>query len=231
MAINFFNHPSIGLINEQIKLLTQTLRPGDTIKAIHTPIVLPLGTSTETGGYARSLGFAFGPKRIAINCDRLLQESPSMQEFILGRQVALFDKSCRCLHLPVAGIAVAIAFLASSVLFPSSILALVTIPSIIALASAVIIAKKERENELYADLKAFRNCKSNNKQDVLFELFNNAYEPRKIEGHEEISLEPLYRPRTVRSPIAQDFSGYPTALERHKQLIMDWREKEDSTTP
>ena len=71
------------------------------------------------GGYARSLGLPFGPKRIAINCDRLSEESDAIKEFILSRQVALFDKSSRCLHLPLAAVAVATAFIASSILFPS----------------------------------------------------------------------------------------------------------------
>lgn len=223
MAIDFFNHPDIGVINNKLQLLTQNLRVGDTIKAIHTPIVLPLGTSNEIGGYARSIGFSFGPKRIAINCDRLLQEPEFMKEFILARQVALFDKACRCLHLPVAGIAVAIAVIASNVLFPCSLLAAVTIPAVVGLASAVIIAKKERENEIYADLKAFRNCGIEDKKNILYHFFTKACCTK-----EELSQWYI---RKERSSIQQVFSGYPLTEVRHRQLLQEWYRQAEFVSP
>lgn len=110
MAIIFFKHPDLARVNQQLEPLTRSLLTGDTIKVIHTPIVLPLNTSDEIGGYARSLDFLF-KKYIAIDCNRLLEEIPIMQKFILARQIALFDKASRCLHLPIAAAAVATAFI------------------------------------------------------------------------------------------------------------------------
>lgn len=219
MGINFFNHLSLPHINNQIKSLTQSLRTGDTIKAIHTPIVLPLGTSNEIGGYARSLGLPFGPKRIAIDCDRLAGEHyPAMREFILARQVALFDKSSRCLHLPLAAIAVATATIASSILFPTSMLAMVTIPAIVALASAAKLAKKERENELYADLKAFLSCEKDEKREILLHFYEQSHHQKLIRNEEGEEENRLVRDQVKASFIKGIFSGYPTAINRFHQL-------------
>lgn len=221
MAINFFNHPSISNINDQIKVLTQNLRTGDTIKAIHTPIVLPLGTSNEIGGYARSLGLPFGPKRIAIDCNRLAGEHcDSMKQFILARQVALFDKSSRCLHLPLAAIAVATAASASSILFPASMLAMVTIPTIVALASAAIVTKRERENELYADLKAFRNCEENDKNNILRYFLNKSCYQRPEDEFGD------WYPRPQRSLLQEIFSSYPSDIYRLRNLLDESRLRE-----
>lgn len=225
MAINFFKHDSIAPINEQLKSLTQTLRTGDTIKAIHTPIVFPLNTSNEIGGYARSLNFIFN-KYIAIDCNRFMEETPSMKEFILSRQIALFDKSSRCLHLPLAAASVAIAVIASSILFPSSILAAVTIPSVVGLASALIIAKRERENELYADLMAFRNCEIEGKNNVLYQFFDKAHYPA---TEKEEALGRYIR--IERSPISQVFSGYPLNITRFRQLNQEMNRQKESVTP
>lgn len=212
MSINIFNHPYKADIDRKLEFLTRSLRSGDIITAIHTPIVLPLNTSSEIGGYARSLDLFFGPKWIALNCERFSKETSSMQEFILARQVALFNKSSRCLHFPIAGVAIAIAMLASSILFPSSILAAVSISIITALASAAIIAQRERNNEHYADLIAFRNCEYHVKQDVMIHLENKIEE----EG-------------TDRQPslIKNIFSGYPSTKERHVRLFSDPQNTDD----
>ncbi|MGL4348194.1 MAG: hypothetical protein ACRCSV_01870, partial [Chlamydiales bacterium] len=206
MSINIFNHPYKADIDRQLEPLTRSLRNGDTITAIHTPIVLPLNTSSEIGGYARSLELPFGPKWIALNCERFSKETSSVQEFILARQVALFDKRSRYLHLPIAVVAVAIATLASNILFPFSIVAAVSIPSIAALAGAAIIAKRERNNEYYADLIAFRNCDYHVKQNILIHLEN------KIE-EEGIHRRPSF--------IKNIFSGYPSSQARYNRLFWD----------
>lgn len=211
-SINLFNHSNKPLIDNHVEILTRNLRPGDNIKVLHTPFVLPLGTSDEIGGYARSLGFSFGPKWIAVNIDRLSRETPSMQKFILARQIALFDKSSRCLHLPLAAVAVVIAAIASSILFPSSILAAVTIPAIVGLASAAKIATRERENEHYADLQAFRNCDYQAKEHVMICL------------EEKIEEEQAYKPQSF---IKNIFSGYPSAQERHYRLFSDSQNTND----
>lgn len=213
MAINFFKHPLVACINEQLEPLTRRLRPGDTIKVIHTPVILPLGTSNEIGGYARSLGLPFGPKRILINCNRLAGEHcVSMREFILARQVALFDKSSRCLHLPLAAIAVATAAVAVSILFADSMLAMVTIAVIVALASAAIVAKRERENELYADVQAFRICEQEDKEIILDKFFRKVYYSRRF-------------------LLQNIFSGYPSAVDRFRQLNVELQRQIETVTP
>lgn len=198
MAIDFFKHPALVRINEELKPLAPNLR----IKAIHTPIVLPLNTSDEIGGYARSLDFLF-KKYIAIDCNRFIKETPFMKKFILTRQVALFDKSSRCLHLPIAAGAVAIAFVASTILFPSSMLAAVTISAIVGLASTVMVSKRERQNEIYADLEAFRKCNDDAKKDILTQ-FEAKIAKQIVSG---------YRPKI--------FSGYPSYAIRHCALLKD----------
>lgn len=204
-SINFFNHSTKSSVVDLVDQLTRNLRTGDKIEVIHTPYVLPLGTSNEIGGYARSLGFSFGPKLIAVNMDSLSRESRSMQNFILARQIALFDKSSRCLHLPVAVVAVAIAAVASSILFPASIVAAGSTVGMTALASGAIIAKRERENEHYADLRAFRNCDVLDKDNVMIYLENKVAEERTCS----------------RSVIKSIFSGYPSAMSRYRQLFWD----------
>lgn len=219
MIINFFKHSSINCINNDVDVLTQRLRPRDIIKAIHTPIVLPLGTSNEIGGYARSLDLPFGAKRIAIDCDRLLAEPCySMYAFILARQVALFDKSSRWLHLPLAAIAAATAAIASSILFPTSMLAMVIILAIVGLASAAIVAKKERENELYADLKAFLSCEKDEKREILLHFYKQSHHQKLIRNEEGEEENRLVRDQVKASFIKGIFSGYPTAINRFHQL-------------
>lgn len=212
MTINFFKHPDLARINEELKPLAQSLHTGNTIQAIHTPIVLPLNTSDEIGGYARSLDFLF-KKYIAIDCNRFLRETPTMQKFILERQIALFDKFSRCLHLPIAAAAVATAFIASTILFPSSMLAAVTIPAIVGLVSAVIVSKKERENEKYADLKAFRKFDNDAKQDIL-KQFDDRIVKQAMSSYK----------RTI-------FSGYPSYVARHYALLRDPQTPESIREP
>lgn len=196
-SINFFNHSAKSSVQDLVDKLTP--EGVAKINVIHTPYVLPLGTSNEIGGYARSLGFSFGPKLIAVNMDSLLRENPSMQKFILARQIALFDKSSRCLHLPLAAVTVAIAAVASSILFPSSILAAGIIVGVTALTSGAIIAKREQENEYYADLMAFfYSCDKRDKENVMNYLENKRDEERTFLG---------YFIKTL-------FSGYPSTAER-----------------
>lgn len=206
MSINIFNHAYTPEVNAKLGPIARTLCNKDSITAFHTPVVLPLINSEEIGGgYACSLGLPFGPKWIALNCDRFSQESPSMQEFILARQVALFHKPTRYLHIPLAAIAVTIGYIASSILFPSSSIALVIIPTIIAAISANLIAKKEQENEKYADLIAFHYCNDAYKQNIL-DLFKT-----KI-------IEEDANPRSF---INNLFSSFPSHAERYDQLVKD----------
>lgn len=124
------------------------------INFFHTPFVLPLGTSNQIGGYARSLGFSFGPKFIAINMKRLQKENIVMKEFILMRQIALFDKNSRILSIPLAATIAGIVSAASLTIFSPIIATIIT--SITVIAGAYIIGTIEEKNEEYADKKAFR---------------------------------------------------------------------------
>lgn len=205
MAINIFNHPYKAEVNRKLEPIVQTLRTGDRITAFHTPVVLPLTGSGEIGGYARSIGLPFGPKWIALNCDRFSRETPSMQEFILSRQVALFDKPSRYLHIPLAAIVVAVGSIASSILFPSSAVAAAVVIIGIATLSANFIAKKEQENEKYADLAAFRNCTDPHKENILQYLQQEA-------------MQEINAPRSF---IKNNFSSYPSYTERYNQLVKD----------
>lgn len=205
MSINIFNHPYKAEVNTKLVPIARTLCNGDSVTALHTPVVLPLTNSNEIGGYACSLGLPFGPKWIALNCDRFSRESTSMQEFILSRQVALFNKPSRYLHVPLAGLVVTIGSIASSILFPSSTVAVVVISTIIAAISANFIAKREQENEKYADLTAFRNCEDPCKENIL------QYFQTKIA--EEAN--------TPRSFMKNAFSSYPSYAERYNQLVKD----------
>lgn len=205
MSINIFNHPYKAEVNTKLEPIVRTHCNGDSISALHTPIVLPISNSNEIGGYACSLGLPFGPKWIALNCDRFSRESPSMQEFILARQVALFNKPSRYLHLPLAATVLTIGYIASSILFPSSIIPALLISTITAVISANFIAKREQENEKYADLAAFRICQDTCKKNIL-QYFQA-----------KIAEEAL----TPRSFIKNTFFSYPSYEERYNQLVRD----------
>ena len=87
---------------------------------------------------------------------------------------------------------------------PSSIfLATVTIPALVGLASAIEIAKRERKNEYYADLQAFRNCDFPTKNDIM------------------TSLQDKLQQEKPQSRIKRIFSGYPFIGNRYSQLYLN----------
>lgn len=111
-------------------------------------------------------------------------------------------------------------------------LAVVTISAIVGLASAVIVAKKERENELYADLKAFRNCEQDDKYASLNYFFEKSHCPRWIRNREdEVIQDGWFKITTNTFTLKNIFSGYPSTLVQYRQLHAEWHRHLATVSP
>lgn len=220
--INFFNHPNKSLVENQVRTLTQHFHHlrDKNIEVLHTPVVLPLGTSNEIGGYARSIGFSFGPKLIALNVERFLEENPSMQKFILLRQISQFYKNSRCLHIPLAAVAVGVSTLASTILFSASLTTAVAISAMVALLSATIISCRECNNELNADKKAFSHLDMSEKLEVLASMREKILQnSQKRASSDIINAICRYIFNSDSEVVFSLYSGYPPLRERHCLLF------------